>query len=175
MSDFSDSDTGCVPVAVLSELGRPPFSFLQLCSKNSITSHHSACSTVRFTYSKDWCFSLMCCLMASASAWTEALAWGRKFAYWKTATESCSVWGKELNNLEACLPAQHQLDILWSSPEGSIMEKLQGFHGFPNTGSGSDLGLPCFACILHPSLFDMLGSFSFVPANLATLKVARTC
>ena len=39
-----------------------------------MTSHHRACSTVWFTYSKDWCSFWIRSLMASASAWTEALA-----------------------------------------------------------------------------------------------------
>lgn len=42
-----------------------------------MTSHHRACSTVWFTYSKDWCSFWMRSLMASASAWTEALASAR--------------------------------------------------------------------------------------------------
>ena len=47
------------------------------CFRNLMTSHQSACSTVWFTYSKDWCSFWMRSLMASASAWTEALASAR--------------------------------------------------------------------------------------------------
>ena len=38
------------------------------------TSLYRACSTVSFTYLKDWCFSFMCFLIMSASACTEAVA-----------------------------------------------------------------------------------------------------
>ena len=47
------------------------------CFRNLMTSHQRACSTVWFTYSKDWCSFWMRSLMASASAWTEALASAR--------------------------------------------------------------------------------------------------
>ena len=46
-----------------------------------MTSHQRACSTVLFTYSKDWCSFWIRSLMASASAWTEAFACASTFFF----------------------------------------------------------------------------------------------
>ena len=51
------------------------------CSRNFMTSHQRACSTVLFTYSKDWCSFWIRSLMASASAWTEAFACASTFFF----------------------------------------------------------------------------------------------
>ena len=126
-SDMVDSAGSLVggPVDVLpgpNWLGRPAPPFLLL-SKNSMTSHHSACSTVRFTYSKDWCFCLMWSLMASASAWTEAFAC-QQIHYAKAAarfgglskSKVSAASGRGKKSKTGLGPAQHQLGIHGSTP-----------------------------------------------------------
>ena len=89
------------------------------CSRNLVTSHQRVCSTVLFTYSKDWCSFWIRSLMASASAWTEAFACASTF-FFETLWESSHLvavffgnWNRFLRNYKNLSGTKTCLGMSW--------------------------------------------------------------